>query len=122
MAGTLTVDQAVSQLEAAIDHGEAMSQHAPGGHPLFAALDQARQVLSWLEENGPAAAPVFAPGTRIYESVTAALYDILEAEGTMRVPADATFDWSKPLGVPWAWIGGGVAAIALGYFLWRRHA
>jgi hypothetical protein len=120
----LTPAEATAQLEAAIEHGDALGQYAPGGHPLFAAIEQARSVLSWLEEYGPAAAPVLHPGTRIYADVREAIDGIAAAEGTLRVGGDASFSWPGPATVPaWAWVAGGLGVLALGYFaLYRRSA
>jgi hypothetical protein len=122
VADSLSPDQAVAQLEAAIEHGEAMSQYAPGGHPLFEAIDQARKVLSFVEENASFIGPVLHAGTRAFADVTGAIDGIASAEGTLRVGGDASFDWSSPTQIPWTWIAGGVGLLAAGYLLFRRRS
>ncbi len=122
MADSLTPEQASSQLEAAIEHGEAMSQYAPGGHPLFGAIEQARKVLSFVEENSSFIAPVLHAGTRAWSDITEAIDGIAAAEGTLRVGGDASFDWSSPSKIPWPWIAGGAGLLLAGYLLFRRRS
>jgi hypothetical protein len=89
----LTAQNASHELEVVIEFGELASQHAPGGHPVFRAIEKAREWLSWLEEYGPTAAPILAPGSRVYGDIAGAIDAVQAAVATLRDDGSQTTVW-----------------------------
>jgi hypothetical protein len=118
----MTPAEAIHQLEVVIEFGELASQNAPGGHPVFEAIETARQWLSWLQEYGPAAAPILSPGSRIYTDITQAIEAVHAAVATLRDDGSGSTAWPALKALPWPWIAGGVAALVLAMVVARRPA
>jgi hypothetical protein len=123
LTGSTDAADAERQLQAAIDLGQLTAQHAPAGHPIFAAIDRAQQDLAQVQEDEAVIGPVLVPGTRTYSEISDAIDGITAAAADVRndptSPLPPTL-WSLPAAVvPWLPIGAAGALLALGWWLFR---
>lgn len=117
MAGgaLLTADDAAHKLEVAIEAGDIWVQQAPGGHPLFAAIETARERLTWLRDSYGILPPM-APGTRIRTLIEKTIDDVYAAMASLKNDPDHIPETTWPTQIaalPWGWIAGGVGAVVL---------
>jgi hypothetical protein len=114
LAETYTPAQAAHDLEVAIEYGDLMTAHAPGGHPLFGALDFARAVLSFLQENADTiVAGVLGPGMLTRKDVDDAIQGVHAAVALIRDDGSQPTQWPTIKSLPWPWIAGGVGALVV---------
>lgn len=121
-APALTLRQAATQVEMAIDFGTIAAQQAPAGHPIFLALEEAQETKEWISEKIPwfsADGPALPTVTAKVDQVIGAVYD---AAATLRTPADVPTSYTAPSTPIWAWVGAGLAAVGGTYLLFRRQA
>lgn len=125
LTGQTDATDAERQLQAAIDLGDLTAQHAPDGHPIFAALERARADLASVQDEESAIGPALVPGTRTYSEVSAAIDGVFQAAADVRNDPTAALPhtlFSFPLeAVPWLPIAGAGAALALGWYLFRKR-
>ncbi|HZE50660.1 MAG TPA: hypothetical protein VE074_13915 [Jatrophihabitantaceae bacterium] len=117
----LTLRQAGDQVQMAIDFGTIAAQQAPAGHPIYAALDDAREAKAWIEDKIPwfsADGPALPTVSARVDQAVAAVYD---AAATLRTPSDVPTTYAAPSSPPWAWIGAGLAALAGTFVLFRER-
>lgn len=111
----LTVAQAADRLGSAIETARLWGQHAPGGHPIFAAIADAEEVADELRDLAGIEGPVVAPGTRTFAAVANVLDELYTAGSTLRNDPDAplpvTAYPSVARNIPWPWIAGGLALV-----------
>jgi len=109
-----TLRQAANRVSDAIDWGELVAQRAPEGSAIFAALDDARETRSWINEQ----IPMFLDDGPALPNVTAAVDRVVEA--VYSAGAEVRNDPSSPLsptvyqqagGVPWGKVAVGGAAV-----------
>jgi hypothetical protein len=120
---TLTATSAIASVISAIEFGEIAAQHAPGGHPLFTAIENARETVAWLEDNA-GIIPVIADGTNVHAKVDQAIEEINAAAATLRndpdQPLPATI-WPQVQTLPWPWIAAGVGGLVAAAILFQRR-
>jgi hypothetical protein len=123
LTGSTDVADAEQQLAAAIDLGQLTAQHAPAGHPIFAAISRAEEDLAQVQDEESAIGPALVPGSRTYTEISDAIDGITAAAADVRNDPNAPLPptlWSLPAAVvPWLPLGAGVAALALGWYLFR---
>jgi hypothetical protein len=121
-AGGLTLRQAGTQVQDAIDFGTIAAQQAPAGHAIFAALDAAREAKAWIEDKIPwfsaDGGPALPTVTAKVDEAVAGVYD---AAATLRTPADVPTQFQLPTALPWAWIGAGLAGLAGTWLMFRSR-
>jgi hypothetical protein len=121
---TLSARAAIAKLEAAIEFGELAVQHQPGGHPLYAAIADAREVLAWVTENA-SILPDMAEGTRVRVHIDQAIEAINASAATTRNDPDKPLPvtiWPQIQQLPWPWIAAGVGGLVLVAILFQRRA
>ena len=119
----LTVAGAVAELEKAIELGDLIIQQVPGGHPLFAALDKAKEVLWWINDQAPSI-PSLAAVPKVRAAVEQAINGLDMAIAAVRRDPDQPLTvtlWPRLKQLPWPWIAGGVGAAVLVAVLVRRR-
>jgi hypothetical protein len=120
--GALNLKQAAAKVQDAIDFGSIAAQQAPAGHPIYDALDNARDALSWINGQIPMFSDDGPALPRVTDTVNQAVSGIYDAAATLRTSSDVPTTFSAPSSVPlWAWIGAGVATIGGAYYLFRRR-
>jgi hypothetical protein len=120
---TITATQAIASLRAAIEFGELAVQHAPGGHPLYAAIAVAQETADWVQEN-LAILPLIGDGSRTKTQIDQAIEGINAAAATLRNDPDQPLPvtiWPEVKTLPWPWIAGGVGALVLVAILFQRQ-
>lgn len=118
-----TAAELVDQVDGAIEVAELTAQHAPGGHPVFAALENAREVRDWLNDNGALMASGIGTNVRTY--VQGALDRLYEAAGDVRNDPSAPPPlaiWPQARSLPWPWIAAGAGGILLVAILFQKRA
>ena len=110
-----TGEELAAQLKSAIELGELSTTYAPGGHPLYQALDDARALLAYLQD-APVPIPDLPASARVPTQVAAAIEALAVAEANLRVdpgkPLPATI-WPQIVD-KWPWIAAaGVGALLL---------
>jgi hypothetical protein len=119
----ITVATAIHDLRVAIEFGQLRSQQAPGGHPLFLAIDRAQEALDSLEENTGIIPDPILDGTAIHRKYDEVYNGIYEASGTLfndpTRPPPATI-WPQIQTLPWPWIAAGVGGLVLVAVLFQR--
>lgn len=119
----LNVATAIHDLRMAIEFGQLASQQAPGGHPLFAAVERAQEALDSLEENTGIIPDPILDGTALHRKYDEVYNGIYQASGTLRVdpsqPPPATI-WPQITALPWPWIAAGVGGLVLVAVLFQR--
>lgn len=112
----------IGQVQAAVDLGSYTEPNAPAGHPLFAADENGRQVVAWLQENQSLMAS--GVGSSVLAQAQAAIDAIYAAAATVTTspgqPLAKTIFPAPATPIPWMWIGGGAAAIAVVAFLFHK--
>lgn len=101
-----------TRLESAIEVAELSTQYAPGGHPLYGAIDDAKALLAWLRDN-VGIIPNLPSSDRVPIIVDQAVEALANAEASLRV------DPSQPLPKTiwptvtdkWPWIAAGAVAL-----------
>lgn len=123
LSGQVDVADAERQLQDAIDLGDLTAQHAPAGHPIFAALERARADLSSVQDEESAIGPALVPGTRTYNEINAAIEGIYGAAADVRNVPDVALPHTlfaiTPTSIPWVPIAAAGAALVLGWFLFK---
>lgn len=118
----LTLKQAAAQVQDAIDFGTIAAQQAPAGHAIFAALDNARDALDWINEQIPMFqddGPALPRVTNTVNQVVSGLYD---AAATLRTSSDVATTFQAPSSAPWwAWAAAAFATIGGSWYLFRRR-
>jgi hypothetical protein len=121
----LTAAAALAQLEGEIAFGEIAAQHAPGGHPLFAALDNARELQGYIQDNAAVIPPSGLPDTsRLALQVAQAIEAIDAAAATLRNDPDQPLPktiWPQLPDLPWPWITAGLAGVVLVAVLFQQR-
>lgn len=124
LTGPTDATDAEQQLAAAIDFGQLTAQHAPAGHPIFAAIARAEADLAQVQDDESAIGSALVPGTRTYSEISDAIDGITAAAADVRNDPNAPLPptlWSLPAYVvPWLSIGAAGAALALAFYLFRR--
>lgn len=119
---TVAVADLMNQVQAAIEVGELTSQHAPGGHPIFAAVDDAREVLAWLNENAGLLASGVGPA--VQANVERAISAVYDAAASVRndpaAPLPLTI-WPQVKALPWPWLAAGAGGILLVAILFQKR-
>ena len=118
----VTAASAVASLQAAIELGELQLQNAPGGHPIFAAVEHARDVLEQLEDNA-AIMPPLDEKSRTMQTVSQAINAITVAGSNLLTDPDKPLPvtvWPQLKQLPWPWIAAGTAALVLVAVLVQR--
>lgn len=117
------VDAEIDRLQKVIEFGELSTQLAPGGHPLYAALDDARELLTWMRERRDII-PVLPDTQRVPQTVRLAEEAIHGAVASLRVDPDQPLPrtvWPALRDAPWPLLVGGLVAVVLaGYAVGRR--
>jgi hypothetical protein len=119
--GALTLQQAAAQVQDALDFGTLAAQQAPAGHPIYDAIDNARDALDWINEQIPMFkddGPALPNVTNTVNQVVSGIYD---AAATLRTSSDVPTTFQQPNSPPWAWIAAGLATIAGSYYFFRRR-
>jgi hypothetical protein len=119
--GALTLRQAAAQVQDAIDFGTLAAQQAPAGHSIFAALEAAREAKGWIDDKIPWFASDSPPLPEVSAKVTEVVAGIYDAAANLRIPGDVPTKYDTPTSLPWPWIGGGLAALAGTFLLFRRR-
>lgn len=127
--GALTIGQAKAALEDAISFGELAEQHAPAGHAIFAAVDDAKGELDDINALVPwwSSGSDSTPLPRTSDAVNAATQAIYDAAADLKVdpdqPLPPTIFPPAVTAAPWGWIAGGAAAVAglVYYFRFYRR-
>jgi len=117
----VTVDALLAQLREAIELAEITSQHAPGGHPIFEALAEARELEGWLIDN--AGLMGSGAGSNVQRNVAeriAAIYDAaVGVRNDPTAPPPATV-WPQVKALPWPWLAAGAGGLLLVAVLFQR--
>jgi hypothetical protein len=115
----MTLAQAAAQVQSAIDFGTIAAQQAATGDPIFAALSDAQEALTWInaqipmfQDDGPALPNVSAK----VNQVVGAVYD---AAANLRTSSDVPTLFTPAPSTTWAWALGGIAALAGVWFMFR---
>lgn len=123
-ADTVTVDDLIAQVRAAIELGEITQQHAPGGHPIFQAVADARELEGWLIDN--AGLMGSGPGANVQRKVQETVSAIYDAAAGVRndpeAPPPATI-WPR-LSTPslsWPWVGAAAGGLLLVAILFQQQ-
>jgi hypothetical protein len=123
LTGPTDAADAERQLQAAIDLGDLTAQHAPAGHPIYAALDRARSDLESVQDEEAAIGPALIPGTRTYTEISDAIDGIYQASADVRNDPAAELPrtlFSTPKAdIPWLEIAAGGGALLLGWWLFK---
>jgi hypothetical protein len=118
----VTAADLTSQVQAAIDVGDLYTQQAPGGHPIFAALDKAREVLAWLQESGPLMAS--GVGSNVQQYAQGAIDGVYAALALIRNDPNAPLPrtlFPQVSALPWKWIAAGAGGILLVAILFQQQ-
>ncbi len=122
VSDAVTVNDLINQVQAAIEFGEIEEQQAPGGHPLFGAVDDARELVGWLNENAGLMAS--GVGSNVRAKVDAAISAIYDAAAGIRndptAPPPATI-WPKVQSLPWPWLAAGAGGLLLVAVLFQQQ-
>lgn len=125
LTGSTDATDAERQLQAAIDLGQLTAQHAPEGHPIFAALDRANADLASVQDEEAAIGPALVPGSRTYSEISNAIDGIYDAAADVRnvpdVPLPHTLFTLPQTGIPWVPIGLAGGVLAVGWWLFKRR-
>lgn len=126
MADLLTAAAAAHNLQVAIEYGELREQQAPGGHPIFAAVDRAREMLTWVEqqESTPGWPPSGLPPGNTRDRIDQTISDIHEASSTILNDPDLgppSTIWPALQALPWGWIAAGAGGLVLVGVLFQRR-
>lgn len=120
--GALTLKQAAAEVQDAIDFGTIAAQQAPAGHPIYDALDNARDALDWINEQIPMFKDDGPALPRVTDTVNQVVSGIYDAAATLRTSSDVPTSFQQPSSAPtWAWVAAGLTAIAGSYYLFRRR-
>jgi hypothetical protein len=118
----VSVADLAARVQAAIEVGEITAQHAPGGHPLFDALADGREVLAWLNDSAAFLEGGVTPGVLAYAQD--AVNRIYDAAATVRtdpdLPPPATI-WPEAKALPWPWIAAGAGGLLLVAILFQKR-
>jgi|SRR5882724_5847445 len=124
LTGSTDAGDAERQLQAAIELGQLTAQHAPDGHPIFAALARAEADLAQVQDEETIIGPALVPGSRTYTEISAAIDGITDAAANVRndpsMPLPRTLFELPQVEIPWLPIGLAGAALALGWYLFRK--
>lgn len=123
LSGQTDAVDAERQLQAAIDLGQLTAQHAPDGHPIFAAVARAEADLASVQDEESAIGAALVPGTRTYSEISDAIDGVTAAAADVRNDPDSplprTF-FNLPEDVPYLAIGAGAAVLLVGWFVFKR--
>lgn len=124
LSGQTDATDAERQLQAAIDLGQLTAQHAPAGHPIFAAVERAQADLETVQDEESAIGAALVPGTRTYSEISDAIDGITAAAADVRndpdQPLPLTFFNLPAEDVPYLAIGAGAAVLLVGWFVFKR--
>lgn len=120
--GALTMAQAGAKVDDAIYLGELAAQHAPSGHPIFAAIADAKEAKDWIDEQIPffsgGGSPALPTVTAKVDGIVSEVYD---AMAQIQDPGEGVTLYNPPTSpIPWAWLGAGAVALAGSAFLLTR--
>lgn len=122
LVGPTDAAGAARQLQDAIELGQITAQHAPAGHPIFAALSDARDALAFVQSDdsvGFGWDPAFFPGSRISDAIDGVYAAASSVRNAPGAPLPKTL-WTLPgLEAPWVPIAAAGGVLALGYYLFR---
>lgn len=125
LTGQTDAADAERQLQAAIELGQLTAQHAPAGHPIFAALERANTDLASVQDEETSIGPALMPGTRTYSELSEAIDGIFDAAADVRNVPDVALPrtlFSFPqTGIPWVPIGLAGGVLAVGWWLFKRR-
>ncbi len=116
-----SVDDLIAQVRAAIDFGEIEEQQVPGGHPLYGAVTDARELLGWLIDNAGLMGSGVGSNVRgKVDQVIGAIYDA--AAGIRNDPETGPRPtvWPQLKALPWPWIAAGAGGLLLVAVLFQR--
>jgi hypothetical protein len=123
LTGPTDAADAERQLLAAIDLGQLTAEHAPAGHPVFAAIARAEADLAQVQEDDSIIGPALVPGTRTYAEISGAIDGITAAAADVRNDPNSPLPptlWSLPAAaIPWLPIGFIGAGLAVAWWLFR---
>jgi len=115
-------DDLIAQVRAAIELGELTEQHAPGGHPIFQAVEDARELEAWLIDN--AGLMGSGAGSNVQAKAQAAIDAIYDAAAGVRndptAPPPATI-WPQVKALPWPWLAAGAGGLILVAILFQQR-
>lgn len=124
LTGSPDAADAERQLQAAIDLGDLTAQHAPEGHPIFAALERARADLEQLQDDEGMVGPALVPGTRTWNELSAAIDGVFDASADVRndptQPLPRTLFSLPTSATPWLELGFAGAALLAGWWAFKR--
>jgi hypothetical protein len=125
LTGPTDAADAERQLQAAIDLGQLTAQHAPDGHPIFAALERAQADLESVQDEEAAIGPALVPGTRTYTEIDQAIDGVFQASADVRndpdLPLPPTLFAVPKVATPWAMLAAGALALGFGWWAFREH-
>lgn len=118
----ITLAAAAARIDSAIELGELTARYAPAGHPIFAAIEDAKQARDELLDLIPlwsGEGNVIAPGSRTWANMERVIARINDAAASVRTPGPlAATVWPSP-SVPWGLVVAGSAALVLGWFIFK---
>lgn len=119
LTGEISPTYAAEKLTAAVEEGELNAQQRPAGHPIFAALAQARGMLTKVQNEAAYSAVNITPGTQLYQDTDAALDALYDAMALPDSGAPAKTVYQQIQALPWTWIAAGLGLLGVGFYLFR---
>jgi len=122
LAAPGSVNDLIAQVRVAIEFGEITEQHAPGGHPIFGAVADARELEGWLIDNaGLMGSGVGSNVQRQVQETIGAIYDAAAGvRNDPELPPPATI-WPEIKGLPWPWLAAGAGGLLLVAILFQQR-